>query len=469
VILLLVSFVAGLLTVLAPCILPLLPIIVGGSVGGERNMRRALTVTVSLAVSVILFTLLIKVSTLLIGIPAESWKWFSGGIIIAFGVVSLIPSLWERVPFLTTVSIRSNQILASGYKRQNVWGDVIVGASLGPIFSTCSPTYFLILAAVLPQNFVLGVIYLIAYSAGLSLSLLFVAFVGQKILNKTGVVANPRGLFKKILGIIFILVGIAIITGADKTLQGTILDAGFFDVTKIEQKLLEFVPANDTQQISTTTLDTKEVMEENDVIRKETFEPMVVESKTITERETPTAVPMIGTTTEEVKKVPMAPVPDRNNSFVLAPEIVNPSGFINTDGKPITLSEFTGKKVVLVSFWTYSCINCKRTLPYLNSWYEKYKDQGLEIVSIHTPEFAYERVLKNVEAQVFNTYDIKYPVVLDNDYSTWKAFGNRYWPRKYLIDIDGYIVYDHIGEGAYDETEDEIVEALKKRAERLGE
>jgi cytochrome c biogenesis protein CcdA len=222
-------------------VLPLLPIIVGGGVGGGKSLRRAITVTVSLAVSVILFTLLIKAGTLLIAVPPQFWKGFSGGIIIAIGLISLFPSVWEKLPYLSKLSIGSNQVLAFGYKKQNIWGDVIVGASLGPVFSTCSPTYFLVLATVLPENFVLGIIYLIAYSVGLSLSLFLVAFVGQRILNKVRIVADPQGKFKKILGIIFILVGITIITGAAKTLQVKLLDFGFFDITKIEQKLLEFV------------------------------------------------------------------------------------------------------------------------------------------------------------------------------------------------------------------------------------
>ena len=468
-ILLLVSFLAGLLTVLAPCVLPLLPVIVGGSVAGGKSVRRAITVTVSLAVSVILFTLLIKASTLLIGIPSEFWKVFSGGIIIVFGLISLFPSLWERIPFLSKVIIGSNQAVASGYKKQNVWGDVIVGASLGPVFSTCSPTYFLVLAAVLPENFALGVIYLIAYSFGLSLALLLVAFVGQKILDKAGIIANPRGRFKKILGVIFILVGIAIITGADKTVQVKILDAGFFDVTNVEQKLLALVEKREVEDISVTGTEIQikqNITEETNIIEVDDAIPVIAETKEIVEKEKPVTVSSIKNETVS-KPVVSVPVSAVNSQFVQAPEIVNPSGFINTDSKPITLGEFKGKKVVLVSFWTYSCINCKRTLPYLNSWYEKYRDQGLEIVSIHTPEFAYERILKNVEEEALNTFDIKYPVVLDNDYSIWKAFGNRYWPRKYIIDIDGYIVYDHIGEGAYDETEEKIQKALKKRAERL--
>jgi len=149
-----------------------------------------------------------------------------------------------------------------------------------------------------------------------------------------------------------------------------------------------------------------------------------------------------------------------------AKEITTPDDFINTEG--VTVSELIGKKVILIDFWTYSCINCQRTQPHLNNWYEKYKDQGLEILGIHTPEFEFEKELENVEEAV-RKFGIKYPVILDNDFSTWSSYRNRYWPRKYLIDIDGFIIYDHIGEGAYEETEAIIVEALKERKERLGE
>lgn len=149
-----------------------------------------------------------------------------------------------------------------------------------------------------------------------------------------------------------------------------------------------------------------------------------------------------------------------------AKEIVNPSGFINTDR--ITISEFIRKKVILVDFWTYSCINCQRTFPYLNAWYEKYKDKGLLIVGIHTPEFRFEKKYENVQAAV-KKFGLKYPVVLDNDYDTWRAYGNRYWPRKYLINIHGNIVYDHIGEGAYEETEKKIQDLLDERMKVLGE
>jgi len=147
-------------------------------------------------------------------------------------------------------------------------------------------------------------------------------------------------------------------------------------------------------------------------------------------------------------------------------EIESPAGFVNTDS--ITIGELVGKKVILVDFMTYSCINCQRTFPYLVAWYDKYKDEGLEIVGIHTPEFAFEKDIDNVR-KAMREHGITYPVVLDNDYATWRAYGNQYWPRKYLIDIEGNIVYDHIGEGAYVETEQKIQELLAERAQKLGE
>jgi thiol-disulfide isomerase/thioredoxin len=153
-------------------------------------------------------------------------------------------------------------------------------------------------------------------------------------------------------------------------------------------------------------------------------------------------------------------VAEKNKNYELAKEITTPDGFVNTES--ININDLVGKKVILVDFWTYSCINCQRTMPYLNAWYEKYRDQGLEIIGIHTPEFKFEHEYANVVDAV-ERFAIKHPVVLDNDFSTWRAYKNQYWPRKYLIDIDGFIVYDHIGEGAYEETERKIQELLEER------
>jgi thiol-disulfide isomerase/thioredoxin len=163
----------------------------------------------------------------------------------------------------------------------------------------------------------------------------------------------------------------------------------------------------------------------------------------------------------------------KKTAYPRAKELVNISGYSNTNTLGLLntdaflLKDFIGKKVILVDFWTYSCINCQRTIPYLNNWHNKYKDKGLMIVGVHTPEFAFEKSKNNVDAAI-TKFGILYPVVLDNEYGTWGAYGNRYWPHKYLIDIDGFIVYDHIGEGGYEETELKIQKALTERASRLG-
>ena len=153
------------------------------------------------------------------------------------------------------------------------------------------------------------------------------------------------------------------------------------------------------------------------------------------------------------------------SQFKKAPELNGIAGYINV--LPDELKEKIKGKVVLYDFWTYSCINCIRTLPFITAWDEKYSDQGLLIIGIHSPEFEFEKNIDNVKMAVAK-YGIKYPVVLDNDKKIWDAFENRYWPRKYIADSEGYIRYDHIGEGAYDETEKIIQKLLKERADATG-
>jgi thiol-disulfide isomerase/thioredoxin len=324
--------------------------------------------------------------------------------------------------------------LGKGDQKKSFWGDVIVGAALGPVFSTCSPTYFIVLATVLPVSPVLGMVYLFAYTFGLCLALFVVALVGQKIMDKLGIVADPRGWFKRTLGVVFLIVGIAIVAGLDKKTQLFLLDSGFFDVTKIEQNLLEKNNNSLTASSTDQMINENSIKEISQETKKETSSYLSIEQK--------------------------------QKEYIKVPELSSIDGYVNTMGKPITLESLKGK-VVLLDIWTYSCINCQRTLPYINEWYAKYKDQGLVVVGLHTPEFAFEKVQSNVEKAV-EKFGIKYPVVLDNDYSTWKALGNQYWPRKYLVDIDGFIVYDHIGEGSYEETEKAIQQALKERADRMG-
>jgi len=153
------------------------------------------------------------------------------------------------------------------------------------------------------------------------------------------------------------------------------------------------------------------------------------------------------------------------SGFKKAPDLVGIAYYLNTT--PEKLKEQIKDKVVLYDIWTYSCINCVRTLPYITAWDDKYSDQGLLIVGIHSPEFEFEKNPDNVQMAI-DKYGISYPVVLDNDMETWKAFDNSYWPRKYIADDEGYIRYDHIGEGGYEKTEKVIQELLKERSTNLG-
>jgi cytochrome c biogenesis protein CcdA/thiol-disulfide isomerase/thioredoxin len=429
---LLIALVAGILTVLSPCVLPLLPVIVGGSIAGEKSTRRAVTVTVALGVSVFVFTLLLKVSTAFINVPPQVWDYISGGILFIVGLVFLFPNLWDKVPGLAKANRDSNKLMSAGFLRQNFWGDVLVGAALGPVFSTCSPTYFVVLATVLPTSLAAGITDILAYIIGMCGFLFMIAVAGQHLLTRLGLAADPKGLVRRIIGVLFIGIAVVIATGSQALIEAPLYS--IFDETKIEQHLLSTMPLH-----APTTPTTQ-----------------ATENPSATSTPATTApLPTVMHTTE------------KDARYQKAPELVAPDGYINTDGKPITLSQYKGKNVVLVDFWDYSCINCQRTLPYLKAWYQKYKDQGLVIIGVHTPEFAFEHLQSNVQAAV-NQFGITYPVVLDNEYQTWNAFQNEYWPREYLIDIDGYIVHDHAGEGGYDETETAIQQALAERATRLG-
>lgn len=234
---LIISFIAGILTVLAPCILPLLPVVIGSSATG-RSKYTPYIVVGSLALSIIVFTFILKASTAFIMVPPEFWMYLSGGILFLFGITLLFPALWEKMPGLSRLSADSNKLMGTGYERKSFWGDALIGAALGPIFSACSPTYFVILASVLPTSFALGTIYIFSYVLGLSLVLLLIALLGQRFANRLIKFSDSRGYFKRIIGVLFIVLGILIATGYEKKLETLILDSGYFDITKIEHKLL---------------------------------------------------------------------------------------------------------------------------------------------------------------------------------------------------------------------------------------
>ena len=232
------SFVAGLLTVLAPCTLSLLPIIIGGSISDTRK-RNPVIITASLAAAVIIFTLVLKVSTIFINIPEQVWAVISGVIIISFGVTSLWPDWWARVSVKLGFSNKSETMLTEAAEKKSRWGDVLLGASLGPVFASCSPTYFLIIATVLPQSFGRGLIDLAAYAAGMALVLLLVAWLGQRFIRRVKWAADPNGWFKRGLGLLFLVVGILVLTGGVKKVQIYLITHGYFDISKYEIQLLQ--------------------------------------------------------------------------------------------------------------------------------------------------------------------------------------------------------------------------------------
>jgi len=248
----LISILAGIFTVVAPCILPLLPIVIGASEEGKKRIsKRAVVVIGSLSVSVILFTLLLKASTLFISIPQIFWSSFSGVVIILVGLGIAFPSIWTSVPLVKRLSIFSNKLVGTGYKKKNYKGDMLIGFALGPVFTTCSPTYLFIIATTLPASFIVGFIYLLGFTFGLALALILIAYFGQTIINKVTEHMKTTGRIKKMFGVLIIIVGILILTGYDKKIETFILDSGYGATIKLEDSLIEnFAPKNMIEKTS---------------------------------------------------------------------------------------------------------------------------------------------------------------------------------------------------------------------------
>jgi len=232
---LLFSFFFGMLTVLSPCTLPLLPIIVGGSVQNGNKWRPWLIVA-GLAGSFVLFTLLLQTFSQSLNISAETWKIISGCVIIFFGLITLFPDVWKRMSSVFGGTNSSQQLLQKAGKKTGLIGAVLTGAALGPVFTSCSPTYALIVAIILPSSFAAGLIYLIAYAVGLTAVLGVIAVFGQKAAKKMRFAADPKGAFKKVLGVIFLLVGVAIIQNWDKKFEAWVIEQGLYiDTYELEQ------------------------------------------------------------------------------------------------------------------------------------------------------------------------------------------------------------------------------------------
>jgi cytochrome c biogenesis protein CcdA len=236
--LIVVAFLAGVLTAAAPCVLPLLPVIVGGSVlAGDgvqesRSLRHPLIIVTSLAVSIIVFSLLLKATTALLGVPSEVWAYVSGGIVIVLGVTLIWPSLWDRLVAATGLQNRANRMMDSSRESSGVKKDVLLGAALGPVFNSCSPTYALIVAVILPASFGRGFAYLVAYALGLAAILLLISVFGRAVVDRMNWLSDPHGRFRKVVGILFVVVGVAIVLGFDRDVQTWVIDNGWYDPVK---------------------------------------------------------------------------------------------------------------------------------------------------------------------------------------------------------------------------------------------
>lgn len=236
-----VSFVAGILTVLAPCILPLLPVVIGGSSlqnndQGKVSLKHPLVIITSLVLSIVIFTLLLKATTILLGIPTMIWAVISGSIVLLFGINLLFPILWEKLMIVSGLATVTSRLMGSSRGKEGIKKDIILGAALGPVFNSCSPTYALIIAVILPASFITGVGYLIAYALGLGLILLLISIFGRLLVNKMKWMSNPRGIFQKVIGVLFVIVGLFVILGVDKSIQSYVLENGWYDpIMRIEE------------------------------------------------------------------------------------------------------------------------------------------------------------------------------------------------------------------------------------------
>ena len=237
--LLIISFFAGILTVASPCVFTLLPIIVGGS-AGEKKWTRVAIITLSLAVSVIAFTMILKYSTSLIGIDPIIWKIISGGIVLFLGLTMLFSVYWDKISTRFKLNTNSQVFLNYSSQIEGKPGNILTGLALGPVFSSCSPTYSLILATVLPVNLTQGLVYVIVYSLGLAFIMFSIGIFGQTLIKRLKWAVDPHGPFRIILGLIFIIVGIFIITGLDKKIETYLTESGSFDFAlNFEQELLK--------------------------------------------------------------------------------------------------------------------------------------------------------------------------------------------------------------------------------------
>ncbi len=415
ILLILFSFIAGVVTILSPCILPVLPIVLSGSV--STGKRKPFGIVTGFVLGFTFFTLFLSTLVRVTGISGDSLRNFSIAVIFLFGLSLLIPRFQTYLEFLLS---RLTSKFSSSNTHDGYLDGVIVGLSLGLIWTPCvGPIIASVITLAATNSIDLASVFItLSYALGTAIPMFAIMYGGRELLKKIPWLIPNTSKIQKIFGILMIFVAISIYFNWDR---------------KFQTYILTTFPGYGT---GLTTI-------ENTPAVKKALE-------SIFNNEVP----------NENTGFPIDKVQD---NYSMAPELIQGGEWFNS--QPLKLSELRGK-VVLVDFWTYTCINCLRTLPYLNSWQDKYSDKGLVIVGVHSPEFEFEKEAKNVQQAIID-FKIKYPVMQDNEFSTWRSYRNRYWPAKYLINKDGKIVYTHFGEGDYQETESKIQELLRESGSEI--
>lgn len=412
--LLLVAFISGLVTIFAPCVWPLLPIILSTSaVGGKR---KALGITLGVMVSFAIFTLSISYLVAALKFDPNILRIFAVVLIGLLGLTLIVPMISIKLEALVSrLSGRFGKRL-SGNGNSGLGSGLTVGIALGVVWTPCAGPILATIATLAATRAVnLGIaLVTLVYVIGIGIPLFFFSLLSSHILKKSRFLNKYTGRMQQIFGIIMILTAIAIYTNYDRV---------------IETKLLNLFPSYSTYLNKLENMGG--VTNELGQLKGNGGKQSVYSAPNVS----------------GVKLDDLGPAPD----------FVGITKWLNTE-KPLSLSDLHGK-VVLVDFWTYTCINCIRTLPFVTNWYDKYKDLGFVVVGVHTPEFEFEKNTQNVESAI-SQYKIHYPVAQDNDYKTWGNYNNQYWPAEYLIDANGRLRETHFGEGNYDKTEMAIKELL---------
>lgn len=423
IILLIFAFLSGLVTIAAPCIWPLLPIILSSSAHGGH--RKPLGITVGITSSFAIFTLTLSYIVSIIPLDLDALRLVAVGIIAFFGFTLVIPKLNQIVE--GAVSRLSGKLGGLTSQKGSGFGSgLITGLALGIVWTPCAgPILATIatLAATQAVNFQI-ILVTVVYVIGVGIPLFVFALLGNRFFAKSKSLSKYTGRIQQVFGLIMIIMAFLILTNQDKVLQVRLLDA-----FPQYSKFLINLESNDTVKFQLNKLRDNKGGFEN----------------------------------KEGKL--MNSINDTLPKLGKAPEFVGIEKWLNSD--PVTMNQLKGK-VVLVDFWTYTCINCIRTLPFVTSWQEKYKDQGFVVIGVHTPEFEFEKKTENVQNAI-KQFDIKYPVAQDNDFATWNAYNNHYWPAKYLIDVDGNVRYTHFGEGEYALTEENIKTLLAEAGKKVAE